>query len=377
MDCVMKEANISDDNRRPKLLPTLRNIIFLCITTLLWLPLSAACLPVFLMGLLVWEQPPTIPIWSRMCKYFTAVFTEGKSEDNVPFTNRVITFMLLFNIAVKVPVNGVCWFLDELLYPDYHKVNIKEPVFFLTAPRSGSTQLCQYLEDDKESFIIPTVGEALFPYIWFWKLFIPMLARLGINQQKFDFSYIYGFGTEAIKRHEVGFSKAATWGSLIGTWHIKLFSWCLGSSFFKWGYSYAKLEEPIDEEFYSSSILLFTNHVMRKVIYLRGSPKQRVLLKGHFLLSAESLKQQYPKAKFFAVVRQPPDRLLSHINLLRAISVDGPHCKKCGVHSTPTSCHTIGCVSHHQNFGVLCTPSCGVTGFWCAQAMHTNCHKML
>ena len=47
------------------------------------------------------------------------------------------------------------------------------------------------------------------------------------------------------------------------------------------------------------------------------------------------------------------------------------HCKKCGVHSTPTSCHTIGCVSHQQNFGVLCTPSCGVTGIWCAQ--HTNC----
>ena len=42
------------------------------------------------------------------------------------------------------------------------------------------------------------------------------------------------------------------------------------------------------------------------------------------------------------------------------------HSKKCGVHSTPSSCHTIGCVSHQRNFGVLCTPSCGVTGFWCA-----------
>ena len=65
-------------------------------------------------------------------------------------------------------------------------------------------------------------------------------------------------------------------------WHINIFSWCLGSSFFKWGYSYAKLEEPIDEKFYNSSFLLFTSHAMRKVMYLRGSPKQRVLLKGHF-----------------------------------------------------------------------------------------------
>ena len=29
------------------------------------------------------------------------------------------------------------------------------------------------------------------------------------------------------------------------------------------------------------------------------------------------------------------------------------HSEKCGVHSTPSSCHTIGCVSDQQNFGVL------------------------
>ena len=329
MDCLMKQVNISDDNQRPKLLSALFNIIFLCITTVLWFPLSTSCLPVFLMGLLVWELPPTIPIWSRMCKYLTAVFTEGKSEDNIPFTNRVITFMLLLNVVVKIPVNGVCWFLDELLYPDYHKEDIKDPVFFITAPRSGSTQLCQYLEDDKENFVVPTVAEAIMPYIWFWKLFIPTLARFGVKQQHFEVSN--PFGIEAKKRHEFNFSKTDTWDGLVGVWHVNLFSWCLGSSFFNWGYSYAKLEEPVDENFYNNSFLLFTNHMMRKVIYLRGSPKQRVLLKGHFLLAAESLKQQYPKAKFFAVVRQPLDRLHSDINLLRVISVDGPFTKVYGL----------------------------------------------
>ena len=260
-----------------------------------------------------------------------AVFTEGEPEDNVPLTNRVITFVLILNVVVKIPVNGVCWFMDELLYPDYHKVDIKEPVFFMTAPRSGSTQLCQYLEDDKENFIIPTVGEALFPYIWFWRLFIPILTNFGITQQKFDTSYVCGFGIEAKKHHEVDFSKAATWDTLVGTWHLKLFSFCFGTSFFKWGYSYAKLDEPIDEKFYSSNFLLFTNRVLKKIIYMHGSPKQCILVKGHFLLAAELLKQQYPKAKFFAVIRQPLDRLHSHINLLRTISVNGPYTKVYGL----------------------------------------------
>ena len=316
-------ANISDDDQGPTKFSSLFvNIFFLCLTTTLWIPLSALCLPVFLLGLPVWGLPPTIPIWSRIWRYFTAVFTEGKPEDNVPFSNRVTMFVLILNVVIKIPVNGVCWFLDEFLYPAYHKVNIRKPIFFITAPRSGSTQLCQYLEEDKENFITPTVAEAVIPYIWFWKLLLPTLARFGIKLQHFEVSNL--FGTEAKKRHEFCFSKTDTWDGLVGVWHMDIFSWCLGSSFFKWGYSYAKLEEPIDEEFYNS-FLAFTNDVMRKVIYLRGSPKQKIFLKGHFLLAAETLKQQYPKSKFFTIVRQPLDRLQSNINFLRVISVEGPH----------------------------------------------------
>ena len=117
----------------------------------------------------------------------------------------------------------------------------------------------------------------------------------------------------------------------MGTWHLKIFSFCFGASFFKWGYSYVKLDEPIDEKFYSHNFLLFTNHVLKKVIYMHGCPKQRILVKGHFLLAAELLKQQYPKAKFFAIIRQPLDRLHSHINLLRTISVNGPYSKVYGL----------------------------------------------
>ena len=321
---LTKHAHIPGDNERPKLLSALLNAFPLCLTTLLWISPSAICLPVFLLGWLVWGLPPTIPVWSRILRYFMAVFTEGTPDDNIPFTNRVITFVLLLNVVVKIPVNGVCWFVDELLYPAYHKVDIKEPVFFVTAPRSGSTQLCQYLEDDKENFISPTIAEAMMPYIWFWKLLLPTLERLGLKRQLFEVSV--PLGIEAKKRHEFHISKADTWDTLVGVWHISMYSWCLGSAFFNWGYSYAKLEEPIDEKFYDS-FLLFTNNVVKKVLYLHGSPKQRVLLKGHFLPAAEALKQQYPKAKFFAVVRQPLDRLQSSINLFKVISCDVPHAK--------------------------------------------------
>ena len=316
-----KDPDISDENRRPKFSSAFMGIVFICCKTLLWLPVSLTCLPFFLVGLFVWGLPPTIPVWSRIFRYFTAVFTEGKSEDVIPITNRVIVFVSILNAVVKIPVNGLCWFLDEILYPDYHKVDIKEPVFFLTAPRSGSTQLCQYLEDDKENFIIPTVAEMFTPYIWYWKLFIPTLARLGIKQQIANSDITNAFGIEVKKRATFDFGKAGPLDGLVGMWHIKQFSYFLGSSFMKWGYSYAKLEEPIDEKFYDS-LLFFTSHLVRKVIHLRGNPKQRMLLKMHCLRASKTLEQQYPKAKFFTVVRQPLDRFQSFINFLKLLLPD-------------------------------------------------------
>ena len=98
-DCLTKNPNISDDNRRPN---AFVSIIFPCGKTLLWLPVSITCLPFFLVGLLVWGLPPTILVWSRIFTYFKAAFTEGKLEDNIPFTNRVIICVLILNVAVKI-----------------------------------------------------------------------------------------------------------------------------------------------------------------------------------------------------------------------------------------------------------------------------------
>ena len=108
---------------------------------------------------------------------------EGIPEDNKPFTNcRVLIFVLLLAVVDKICIimisNGVCWFVDELLYPAHHKMDIKEPVFFTTAPHSGSTQLAHYLEDDKNNFISLTSTEILFSYILYWKLVISTSARI-------------------------------------------------------------------------------------------------------------------------------------------------------------------------------------------------------
>ncbi|XP_065900382.1 uncharacterized protein [Dysidea avara] len=326
MDDLIEDVDFEDDHQKPKLILALAKILLQCVTTSLWLMISVACLPLFLLGLLKWELPPTIPVWSRFCKYFTAVFTEGKPKDNVPFTNRVLLFLIFFDVLVKVPVNGVCWYIDELLYPSYHKANIDEPVFMITAPRTGSTQLCHYLEDDVDNFLVPTIAEGLFPYIWIWKLAVSVLQ---IKQERFGTM----FGTELRKRHEFSWVRGDTWDGIARNWQFSVCNCYLGSAFMRWGYSYARLNEPIDEELLKS-IMLFTKYVIKKVAYCRGKPKQHVLLKGHFLLIAKALEQQYPDAKFVTVVRNPANRLCSYVNLIKVTVNDSVYKMKYGLFPT-------------------------------------------
>ena len=59
----------------------------------------------------------------------------------------------------------MCLFIDE--HPSYHNFEPVELVFFITNYRSGSTRLVNYLEDDGDRLIVPTVVEC---WSLLWKL---------------------------------------------------------------------------------------------------------------------------------------------------------------------------------------------------------------
>ena len=316
-----KNKEISDHNR-PGVILTSLNVFLKCLMISLWFPISVVCVPLFLLGLFVWRLPPIISTPYRFYRYFVAVFTEGKPQDNIPLTNRILIFLIVLDTLVKAPIRGVCWFLDELLHPNYHKIDIEEPVFFITAPRSGSSQLCKYLEADRDNFVIPTVAEGLAPYIWAWKLVMLVITSLGIKVQNLCALNI--LGAEAKKRHEFNLFTADTWDTTFGSLHMNQAILYLGSSFMTWAYPFVKLKRSVDEDLYINDFIRYSDCMLRKVMYYRGRPAQRVLIKGHFLIAAKVLEQRYPKAKFFAVMRCPTERICSFINLVKVLSIDNP-----------------------------------------------------
>jgi len=323
----MKRAQLYNENDvvedlplSPTIFRASKTILFQFITTLLWIPVSLVCVPLYLPGLIIWGRPPTIPSWSRFYRYFTATWMEGKPEDNIPFTNRVLVFLIILDNMIKSPVNGVCWFLDELFYHSYHNTDIKNPVFLLSAYRTGSTQMGDYLTDDKENFITPMVIEGMFPYIWVWRLVFPVMKILGLDRC-IETRLSSTYGEEFRKRHNFYLFKSDSWELALWSRLMANLSSYLGTSFFKWGFVSCSLRN--DKEF-PKCFVNFTDLVMKKLTYHRGSPKQRMLIKGHFLFAAKTLEQHYQGVKFITMVRDPVERIRSGINFCKVVRADGP-----------------------------------------------------
>ena len=314
------EETFQDTERSVPLFTTIKTISSRCvIIVLVWFPVFLVFLPLYLLGLSIWGLPPIISPWSRFIKYFIAAFTAGKSDDNIPFTNRVSVFLIVLIIFLKAPLNGVCWFVDELLFSNYHKTSIKEPVFFITGHRTGSTQLAHYLDDDKANFIAPTVEESMYPFIWYWKFVLPILKFTKKHAKE-----THQPENEFQKRHDTDVLRTGTFEIGAAVWHFTFISWYLGADFMKWGHVIVnRIDGPTDNQF-CSSFVQYCDLTVKKVLYHHGVPTQRLFVKGHFLMAANELAHRYKGAKFFTVVREPLDRFRSTINFLKVGNKEGP-----------------------------------------------------
>ena len=312
---------IFQDAKRLPFYTTVKGIFYRCaIIVLVWVPVFLTFLPLYLLGLSIWGLPPIVSPWSRFVKYFIASFMAGNSNDDIPFTNRVSVFLIVFSAFLKVPLNGVYWFIDELFFSEYRKVIVEKPVFFITGCRTGSTQLAHYLEDDKTNFVAPTIEESLFPFIWYWK-FLKLTGTKKCQKTHKDFSQPQN---ELEKRHCADLLRTGSFEICAAIWHFSLTSWYLGVDFMKWGFTFVNpVDRPIDNEF-CRSFVQYYDSVVKKVVYHRGKPTQCVLVKGHFLMVANELAQRYKGAKFFTVVREPLNRFKSVVNFFKVVNKEGP-----------------------------------------------------
>lgn len=88
----------------------------------------------------------------------------------INFRERTSMLLYIARDVGLLPVWAIFWLADEVLFSGYHRETIRDPVFIISQPRSGTTLLLRTLSEDKNTFLSVKHLEWRYPYISFWKL---------------------------------------------------------------------------------------------------------------------------------------------------------------------------------------------------------------
>ncbi len=272
----------------------------------LWLP--------YLLGNLKWGRPPHLPEASRVWRCLSLALWGHPEPDLAPGQRVGLVIEVARRTALR-PLWGLCWHLDTVLHGGgIAKVQVDEPLFEVSAARSGSTQIARYLEQDAR-LVSPAALMGIFPYLWLWRLAARWLpASTGEHVRVRVHSRL---PPEFVERHELDPMRMDTFEMVF-------------SLFVQWGDIFMSLGPgPVREVFTFATIPgetggLWTvdfpryfDAVARKTLLFHG-PGHRLFIKGHFLHAAPDLAQRYPSARFLTVLRDPAKRAQSMVNFVRA-----------------------------------------------------------
>jgi omega-hydroxy-beta-dihydromenaquinone-9 sulfotransferase len=250
----------------------------------------------------------------------------------------LITLLFIFLFSLVSGFVLVCRLLDEVLYPNYRKIKIKEPVFIISNPRSGTTLLHRLFCLDEERYVYTTLYHTLFPSITLFRIidfFGWIDGKIGRPLRR-TFDYLDGVffkGWENI--HPMGFNQSE---EDEGTY---IFTLITSGIFLLCPYideiPYVRFPDLMPEkdrlalkEFYKASLQRF--------MYALGSDK--VFLSKNVMSTGRlnTLMEAFPDAKIVYIVRSPYESVPSFISMFSAawkahspdISEDSPECRAWG-----------------------------------------------
>jgi len=275
--------------------------------------LGAVHLPPYLLGCLILGRPPITPTISRIIFIFKHVYW-GKHANSNTAGERLRWALATIQSLALAPMWGTHWFIDIILFEKYYaREQIKEPLFIISLPRTGSTLLGHYMEMDRDTLITPTTREVLFPMIFVWKL-IEIFSWINLPIKEI---WVRQFPAEMRKRHVTrpeesdtieylfGFHSMIPWNSMIGG----------PSSCDRVSFQPAEDNEVYDV--WLDDYMRFIDTIAKKIMYWRGGKGQKFFVKGHLITLGARLKEKYPGSYFMTSVRDPMDMLDSVIGFGR------------------------------------------------------------
>ena len=262
-------------------------------------------------------RPPNVPSAGRVLTILWLILS-ARPQPALSLGMRVGMLLDLGFRAALIGPLGLAWLLDRVLYGRaLREIEIREPIFEVSAARSGSTQLAHYLEDDP-GVVGPSVLEIVFPFLWFWRL-LPRLEWL-VSRERLGRAIFGVHPHEYHERHESDALRTDTFEVTYALAHqFTHLTNSLGPEIMVGHFRFDRVAEDA-QQVWGRDFLDFIDGIARKTLLrardVPGGERRHFFIKGHFLFAVPELARRYPDARFLTMLRAPEKRLQSMINFV-------------------------------------------------------------
>ncbi len=238
-----------------------------------------------------------------------------------PFTlRRALILFLFFPIAICVQViHWIGFFLDEIFFRNYRRVEIKEPLFVTGIPRSGTTFIHRTLSRDTEQFttfrtweaiLAPSITERKLIRAISWcdkRIGCPLHRQLDhlTNKLTGGFANIHEVGLKAPEEDYLSLLPVGGCFILVLALPASRSLWQLG-----------RFHEIPDEQ--RAILVKFYKACLQKHLYCAGTDKRLLSKNAAFGSWLPDLRITFPDARYIFCIRSPGKALSSQLSSLRS-----------------------------------------------------------
>ncbi len=208
--------------------------------------------------------------------------------------------------------------LDDLLFRGYRRVAVKQPLFVVGVPRSGTTFLHRMLAKDSERFTTPMLWELIFAPSVTERRVLIALGKLDESLGR-----PFGRGIEALQDryltpldsiHRVRLhDPEEDYFALLPVLACFLLLLPFPSSQNIWRLSRFDDQVPTDER---RRVASFYRGIAQRHLYVRGPDKQLLSKNPSFTPMLQTLAETFPDARFVACIRNPIDAIGSELSAM-------------------------------------------------------------
>tara|TARA_R110002110_G_scaffold108904_3_gene271794 strand:- start:2807 stop:4018 length:1212 start_codon:yes stop_codon:yes gene_type:complete len=248
--------------------------------------------------------------------------TEGVQRQRLGLRRWLILCLFWPLFILLQVINAICLYLDNWLFPGYRQVVVRQPVFVVGMPRSGTTFLHHLLALDEDRFTTTVLWELIFaPSIVqrrFWDglgrldaLIGRPLGRVVYGAERLLLTWlddVHKTGLQAPEEDFLGLLPAGGCFLLVLLFPRQQF----------WHLAHFDRDLPAEEQ---ARILGFYRRLVQRHLYCRGADKTYLSKNPSFSPMVAGLARTFPDARFIACFRNPTDAVPSQVSSMLNVAV--------------------------------------------------------